>query len=190
MSRPKLVDLYTLAESLSERARHQRALGEIEDLVKQGLAEWCKGTTAARLTEPIRDGFSTRASITDEENAANAGADKSDIKITTARNKVAAWPSVCERNAPLPIEPGGIRTMSREELERFPVFQFYGQPALSLGPRPVDNALRKNRTHVFDSVFVQQHYENDEPESWGERQERLYGVPVGCREGDVSELEI
>src|SRR5271166_1150670 len=100
MSRPKLVDLYTLTESLSERARHRRASNEIEALIKQGLAEWCKGGTAARLTEPIREGFSTRPSTTHEENAANAGAENSDIKIGIARDKVAAWPSVSECLAP------------------------------------------------------------------------------------------
>lgn len=189
MSRPKLVDLYALTESLSERARHQRALREIEALVRQGHAEWMRAGTAARLTEPIKDWFLTRATITDEESQANAGLGSSASRIAIARDKVAAWPSVCERNAPLPIRPDGIRAMSREEFERFPVFQLYGQAVLSLGTRPVDNVLLKNRTHLFDNDFVLQHYEDDEPESSEETQERLYGVPIGCREGDVSELE-
>ena len=59
----------------------------------------------------------------------------------------------------------------------------------SLGPRPVDSTLRKSRTHLFNNYFVQQRYEDDDQESPEEEQERLHGVPAGCREGDVSELD-
>jgi len=79
--------------------------------------------------------------------------------------------------------------MSCEELARFPVFHLYDQPARSLGPRPVDGTLRKNRTHLFKNYFVQQRYEDDDQESPEEEQERVHGVPAGCREGDVSELD-
>src|SRR5208283_943884 len=131
----------------------------------------------------------TNSAITNSECEANAGLVKEDGSIAAARCKVKTWPMVGANpaygkptRAPLPTQTGGITTMRREELERFPVFQLYEQPALSLGARPVDNELRKNRTHVFDNDFVQQHYEDDEPESWGETQDRLYGVPIGCRE--------
>ena len=79
--------------------------------------------------------------------------------------------------------------MSCEELERFPVFQLYGQGARGLGPRPVDSIVYKSRKHFFDSDLAQQSYENDDQESPEEEQERLHGVPLGCREGDVSELD-
>ena len=58
--------------------------------------------------------------------------------------------------------------MSYKELERFPVFQLYTQPALCSGPHSVDTVLRKNRTHFFDNDSLQQHYEDDERESRSE----------------------
>ncbi len=66
--------------------------------------------------------------------------------------------------------------MSCEELERFPVFQLYGQGARGLGPRRVDSILRKSRKHFFDSDLAQQLYENDDQESPEEEQERLASV--------------
>jgi len=79
--------------------------------------------------------------------------------------------------------------MGREELERFPVFQLYRPPASRSDPHPVDAVYRQRRTHFFDDDLLQQRYEDDDQESPEEEQERLPGVPAGCREGDVSELE-
>ena len=188
------IEVYRLTDNLSGKPRCQVRSDIAAELVEQDLARWCKSGTAVQLTGTVAEPSGTESAITHSECAANAGAARKDSTIAAACCKVKAWLLVGAdpaygkpTRAPLPTEPGGIRTMSREELETLrsgtgPVF-------VGLGARPVDDVLRKNRTHVFDNDFVQQHYKEDESESCEETQERVYGVPIGCHEGDVSELE-
>jgi hypothetical protein len=191
-----VVEVYPLTDDLSGKPRCHFRRDIAAELVEQGLACWCKSDKAVQLTEIAAEPFGTESAITHSECAANAGAARRDSIIAAACCKVKAWPLVGvdpaygePTRAPLPTEPGGVRAMSCEELTRVPVFHLYDPSARSLGPRPVKSTLRKSRTHLVNNYFVQQRYEDDDQESPEEEQERLRGVPAGCREGDVSELD-
>jgi len=190
------VEVYRLTDNLSGKPRCHFRRDIATELVEQYRARWCKDGKAVQLTETVAEPSGIESAITHSECAANAGAARKDSSIAAACCKVKAWllvgadPTYGEpTRSPLPIEPGGVRAMGREELERFPVFQLYRPPASRSDPHPVDAVYRQRRTHFFDDDLLQQRYEDDDQESPEEEQERLPGVPAGCREGDVSELE-
>jgi len=95
---------------------------------------------------------------------ANAGAEESDDRIAAARCKVQAWLLVADGKvvprAPLPNEPGGIRQISREELERL---SSGTGPVFVGSANPVDHLVRMNRritTRLLDNDSVRQEYED------------------------------
>lgn len=187
------VEVYLPNDNLSGKP-YCKARGDIAaEWVEQDLARWFRNGEAVHLTETGAELPGTTSAITYSECAANAGAAKRDSSILTGRCKVKAWrlvgadPAYGEpTRAPLPAEPGGIITMSREKLER--LSSGIGLELDGSVVRPVDTVLRENRTRSLDNDFVQQNYTDDDGESPGEKQERLYGVPDGCRNGDVGEL--
>jgi hypothetical protein len=154
--------------------------------VNQDLARWCKGGEAIQLTERIAEPSVAESAITNTECEANAGAAEMVGSIAAARRKVGAWPRVGAdpdygkpTRAPLPTQPGGIKTISCEELER--LSSGIGLALVGSGARPVDKVLRESRTRLPNNDVVQQHYEDDEREASSD-------VPVGYHEID-SELE-
>lgn len=194
MSRPRLVDIYAPGEDLSNRGRNQCSAKEIEAFVNQGLAEWCKGGAAAQLTEPLDRAFVPEATITHRDNEANAGADDSETRVATARQKVGAWPSVYDVKSPLPGQPGSIREISLTELQA---------PFVSI-------VLEEERAEYFRLLRGEERRENrrkdprgeilrgllgDDPdnayyfESPEEVNERKYGLPIGLHEFDPEEDE-
>jgi len=194
----KMIEAYRSTDSLFGKPYCKIRPEDAAAWVDQHLARCCKNGDAVQLTETVAERFDTKSSaITNLESEANAGLVKRDQRVALARCKVKAWPSVGSdpifgrpTKAPLPTQPGGIRIMSREELERLSAG--VGQVFVGLGDRPVDNALRQNQElprRLRSDDFVEQFYSNDEQETLSEKQERLYGVPVGCRGGDVTELD-
>jgi hypothetical protein len=187
-TRRKMIDAYRLTDSLAGKAYCKVKREPAARWVAQGLARWCKGGEAIQLTEPIAKSSITESAITSSECAANAGAATKDASIADARCKVAAWPLVGvdaaygkPTRAPLPTEPGGIRKVSHEELEK--LSSDTGSVYADSGVFPVDYALRKNSTRMRlpNNDFVQQHYNDDERES-------LPGLPLDYHDDGV-ELE-
>ena len=204
-TRSKMIEVYRATDSIFGRPYCKIGPEDSAAWVDQGLACWCKNGKAVQLTETVAERFDTKSSaITNLESEANAGLVKQDGCIASARNKVKAWPSVgsdpvfgSPTKAPLPAQPGGIRTISGEELERLsagigqPLLESAGRiaprgrsrlPSRRKTTRPVDNAL-------LGDEFVQQYYSNDEQEYLNEKVERLSGVPNGCHEVEGGEVD-
>jgi len=186
MSRPTLINLYARTESLSERARHRRASKEIEALVRQGLAEWIKGGAAARLTEPIKDSYVAGAAISHEESEANAGLGSAS-RIARAKDKVSAWPSVCEGRAPLPSCSGAVKAVWRDEL-RSAVFVGHE------GFLPKEDRGKNIRMNLREAALMRilsedSDIEADEDLSEEDERARGYGLRVADREPSLDELD-
>jgi hypothetical protein len=187
----KMIEAYRLTDNLSDEPYCKVRREVAASWVEQNLARWCKDGKAIQQTEAIADPCGTRSAlsradraITSADSMANAGAEESDDRIAAARRKVQAWPSVGAgklTRAPLPTEPGGIRQISREELERLSLDS--GSAFVGSGI-PVDYIARMNRRitiRLLDNDLVQQRYEDlasadelngreslsDEPENHG-----------------------
>ena len=153
---------------------------------------------AIQRTEVPSEMMSNQSTITDSECEINAGAyagrgrggveTLSAALVEAVRRKVAVWPEIYDRKAPLPGHcvnssfsdtVRGITLMSRDELQNLsdPRVAFVG-----LETRPPDHLLRKNRMRVMRDDFVLQHYRDDEPEPESE-------VAVGFCEPDDSKSE-
>jgi hypothetical protein len=191
-TRRKMIDAYRLTDSLAGKAYCKVKRDIAARWVEQHLAHWCKDGEAIQLTETIAKTPFAESAIAHSECLANAGVAENDNRIAAARAKVAVWPSVGAdpgygkpTKAPLPTQPGGIKQISREELEKLssgacPV-------VVDSGAYPVDHALRKNRMGVRlpNSEFVQQHFYDDDEQG----SVPAAGLPVGYRETDGTELE-
>jgi len=182
-----MIDAYRLTDSLAGKAycRVKRDLSV--RWVALDLARWGKYGETIQLTETIAKPFASASAITHLDSLANAAVAEDPGRIAAAQRKVNAWPSVgsdpdCGNptKAPLPAQRGGVKQISREELEKLssgagPVF-------VDSGAQPVDQVLRRNRARFHDDEFVQWHYQDDE-------QQALSEAFIGYHEIDGTELE-
>jgi hypothetical protein len=178
----EMIEAYRLTDAISGAPYCKVRLETATRWARQDLVRWCKDGKAIQLTEAVAEPSVAGSSITAAECEANAGAADEDRRIAAARHKVVAWllvgadPNYCKpTSAPLPTEPGGIKNISREELERLSSWTSWtGLAIVGEGTQPVDEVLRKNRTRLPTHEFVQ-HYEDDERESTSD-------VPIGFHE--------
>jgi hypothetical protein len=188
----KMIDAYRLTDSLAGKAYCKVKHDMATKWVEQDLAQWCRDGEAIQLTESIAKTPAAESAIAHSECLANAGVTGNGNRIAAARAKVAAWPSVGvdpqygqPTKAPLPTQPGGIKQISREELEKLssgagPVIVDSG--AYSHSYAPVDHALRKNRMR---GRLSNSEFDDDEQGSVP-----AAGLPVSYHETDGTELEM
>jgi hypothetical protein len=188
-----MIDAYRLTDSLAVKA-YCKVKHEIAGRwVEQDLARWCKDGEAIQLTGTIAQSSVAASAITHSECMANAAVAENDSHIAAAQRKVNAWPSVGSdprygkpTKAPLPTQPGGIKRISREELER--LSSSTGPVVVEKEDRQVPDVLhllRKNtmRGRLPNNDFVRQHYDDDE--QWS----LPAALPVDYHETDGIELE-